>query len=314
MNIFKILRIILIFLFIACGFVLINGVKADVLGSAVVGDNVVCSDAFRVFSPQDRCYNQSTVLLNFTLSWQNSIGTIGYSLDDDCVAYQVITNYVSSDNAAPFLSFSSDRQLTVMGTLALDNLKNGNHTLRVYHGHQAASGRYDVDAFTDVKFSIDSPAIQLIQNQSSYNSGDIPLRLLVSEPTLWISYSIDNQANVTVSGNTTLTNLANGSHSLIAYAEDNAGNIGYSKIVYFTVNNSVSKSTSKPADLTSQIDITPLALIVEFFVFMFIIGFLVIKYKQAKKELAKSQHSALRLDSTDARANRLKIIKKTKYW
>jgi N-acetylneuraminic acid mutarotase len=51
----------------------------------------------------------------------------------------------------------------------------------------------------------------------------------------WIGYSLDRQANKTVLEPTKLTNLAQGSHSIIMYANDSAGNMGVSNIVYFSI-------------------------------------------------------------------------------
>jgi hypothetical protein len=47
---------------------------------------------------------------------------------------------------------------------------------------------------------------------------------------------LDNQANVTITGNTTLSGLSEGTHSITVYANDAAGNIGYSDTVYFSIN------------------------------------------------------------------------------
>jgi len=50
-----------------------------------------------------------------------------------------------------------------------------------------------------------------------------------------MGYSLDGQLNVTITENTTLPGLPDGPHSLIVYANDTAGNMGSSDIVYFTV-------------------------------------------------------------------------------
>jgi len=57
----------------------------------------------------------------------------------------------------------------------------------------------------------------------------------VSESTSWIGYSLNNQANVTIPGNTTLTSLLDGVYYVVIYANDTTGNMGASSIVYFTV-------------------------------------------------------------------------------
>jgi len=68
-----------------------------------------------------------------------------------------------------------------------------------------------------------------------YSFEDVPLTFTVSESTSWIGYSLDGQMNVTISGNTTLVGLSDGLHTVIVYANDTVGNMGYSGTVYFTV-------------------------------------------------------------------------------
>jgi len=50
-----------------------------------------------------------------------------------------------------------------------------------------------------------------------------------------MGYSLDNEENVTIAGNTTLTNLSEGTHNIIVYANDTSGNMGSSSQVYFTI-------------------------------------------------------------------------------
>ncbi len=50
-----------------------------------------------------------------------------------------------------------------------------------------------------------------------------------------MGYNLDGQANTTITGNTTLTGLLDGSHYVVVYANDTAGNMGASNTVYFTV-------------------------------------------------------------------------------
>lgn len=48
-------------------------------------------------------------------------------------------------------------------------------------------------------------------------------------------YSLDGQDNVTIAGNTTLSELANGLHNVTVYANGTEGNIGASETIIFTV-------------------------------------------------------------------------------
>jgi len=77
-------------------------------------------------------------------------------------------------------------------------------------------------------------SITSLLNQT-YSLNSVPLTLSLSKPADRVEYSLDGQANVTVTENTTLSGLSDGSHSLRVYASDSAGNTGASDLVYFTV-------------------------------------------------------------------------------
>lgn len=69
----------------------------------------------------------------------------------------------------------------------------------------------------------------------TYNSSSVPLNMSINETYSKLEYSLDEQNNVTIKGNTTLTGLQNGSHNVRVYATDEAGNIGTSETLFFTV-------------------------------------------------------------------------------
>jgi parallel beta-helix repeat protein len=72
------------------------------------------------------------------------------------------------------------------------------------------------------------------ENKTYAMSTGIPLTFTVDESTGWIGYSLDGQANVTITGNATLPALSEGPHYVFVYANDTVGNMG--KITaYFTV-------------------------------------------------------------------------------
>lgn len=79
----------------------------------------------------------------------------------------------------------------------------------------------------------------------------IPLRFTVSEPVSWMGYSLDNKANVTLTGNTTLTISFMGSHSIVVYARDAEGNTYSSNWVYFKVASTPSVSINSPKNATT---------------------------------------------------------------
>ena len=79
------------------------------------------------------------------------------------------------------------------------------------------------------------PTISIVSPENkTYIAKDVPLTFTVSKSTSWIGYSLDGQANVTITGNTTLTGLPDGPHSLVVYATDTYGNTGASETIYFT--------------------------------------------------------------------------------
>jgi len=82
---------------------------------------------------------------------------------------------------------------------------------------------------SSLKISVSSP------ENKTYTVSNLPLNFSVEVSASWAAYSLDGQANVTIVGNWTLTNLAEGSHSIIVYANDSSGVMGSSGTVYFTI-------------------------------------------------------------------------------
>ena len=79
------------------------------------------------------------------------------------------------------------------------------------------------------RISISSP------ENTVYTANNVPLNLSVDMSSSNLSYSLDGQANVTIAGNTTLSDVSAGLHNVTVYAWDAAGNVGASETVTFTV-------------------------------------------------------------------------------
>lgn len=80
------------------------------------------------------------------------------------------------------------------------------------------------------------PTVSILSPENKTSpASSLSLTFTVSEPTSWIGYSLDGEANVTIAGNTTLNGLSQGSHRLTIYATDTAGNTGASETIYFTI-------------------------------------------------------------------------------
>ena len=105
-------------------------------------------------------------------------------------------------------------------------------------GNTIYYGEYELLGSSMVNFTVDTTPPNILNislTNTTYNSAIIPLSFNVNETASQTMYSLDNQANITIQGNTTLAGLAEGSHSLVVYANDTAGNMGKSDTVFFTV-------------------------------------------------------------------------------
>jgi parallel beta-helix repeat protein len=166
-----------------------------------------------IASPEDKTYAVNDVPLTFTVS--ESTSWIGYSLDGQA-------------------------NITITGNTVLTGLVDGTHYVIVYANDTFGN----IGASSTVYFTVDTtpPVITIVSPvDKTYESSTVPLNFTINEPKSWIGYSLDGQANITITGNTTLSGLSDGSHSIIVYARDDAGNTGVSDIVYFTIDISESE-------------------------------------------------------------------------
>ena len=161
-----------------------------------------------VTSPENMTYNAANGFsLNFTANKETL--WIGYSLD-------------------------SKTNMTITGNTTLTKLSDGSHTLIVYandiYGNMGSSDTiyFSVDAFPPI-IKIASP------KNKTYDTTNIPLNLIIDEKTLWVNYSFDGQENKSITGNSTLTGLSEGSHCLVVFAKDIAKNIGISRTIFFSI-------------------------------------------------------------------------------
>ena len=69
----------------------------------------------------------------------------------------------------------------------------------------------------------------------TYSTTEIPLSLIATQPMSWLGYRLDSQGYVTISGNTTLAGLSQGSHNLTVYGNTAEGALASSETTVFTV-------------------------------------------------------------------------------
>jgi len=91
--------------------------------------------------------------------------------------------------------------------------------------------------YTPLGYGRVAPIVSILsfEEQEKYDLGDVPLEFGLNRPAVWMGYSLDGQANVTVTGNVTLSGLSSGQHSVRVFVEDEFGNVGVSDIITFSV-------------------------------------------------------------------------------
>jgi hypothetical protein len=160
-----------------------------------------------VSSPQNKTYSVAYILLKFTSN--EPVTQISYSIDGR-------TKVTISKNS-----------------VTLPVLSDGSHSIVIYASDLAGNN----GASQIIYFTVDTqpPNVSLLSPQTKiYNTTEITLTFAVNETVVWTAYSVDEKANIIISGNKTLQ-LADGMHSLVVYTRDLAGNIASSAKVYFTI-------------------------------------------------------------------------------
>jgi hypothetical protein len=156
--------------------------------------------------------------------------------------YDAVLSKNSTDNMHP----STDGSYSCY--LKLEDIPEGKHSITVKatergYYYYAVGGvsfefyGYSITATSSVNFTVDTvPIVSFLSFENTIiDVAEVPLNFTVNQRVSHVTYSLDGQQNVTVSGNTTLTELPNGEHNITVYATDENGNTGASKTIYFSV-------------------------------------------------------------------------------
>jgi predicted esterase len=141
------------------------------------------------------------------------------------------------DKTVTWMGYSLDGQdnvTTTENTVNLTKLPNGLHSLTVYaNDTDGNTGASEAVTFTIQKVL---PTIAILSPENTtYNIAEIVLNFTVNDEVSEITCCLDEQDNVIIGGNTTLTGLTNGNHKVTVYATDTSGNTIQSETIYFTV-------------------------------------------------------------------------------
>lgn len=167
----------------------------------------VASPKISILSPADKNYSTTDIQLTFTVN--EPVSQVTYSLDEQ-------TN------------------VTIAGNTTLTGLHEGTHSIVAYATDIAGKTNSSGIAYFAIDTTAPSISILSLANKTYYTT-DNPLNFMVNEPVSWMGYSLDAQSNVTIIGNVTLPGLSYGSHSIVVYANDTAGNIRASETIYFSI-------------------------------------------------------------------------------
>jgi hypothetical protein len=163
----------------------------------------------KLLSPQNQTFNYNKdIPVTFNVNPNASITSMGYTLDQQ------------SNVTIP-------RNTTIYGPIS-----DGPHTLKVYSVFSDILPVYSI-----INFTVDTtpPDVSLISlEEETYNASTVPLVFTVNETTSLITYILDGKVH-TSDGNTTMTILRDGDHTLKVYATDEAGNAGSTETISFNV-------------------------------------------------------------------------------
>ncbi|MCJ7560103.1 hypothetical protein MUO79_05735 [Candidatus Bathyarchaeota archaeon] len=250
-----VLTLLLVMLPLSC--LSVNEVKAETLGppTYLSTQSAFPPDMILISSPQNTAYHAHSIFVNFTVTVPNAIYDVGYSVDNGSI--QRVTNLVKvSEVPVPYgeILLPPYIRVTYMGTFFLYGLSEGNHSVTIYQGYLYTGKwqRYEIALWTTAEFSIDTgpPILKILEIGTNASSQQVPFNFTINEPASWMAYSLDQQTNITISGNTTLVGLSEGSHSLIVYANDTAGNMVSSQTIFFTVSKAQPKPELEPFPTT----------------------------------------------------------------
>lgn len=231
-----------------------------------------------IVSPSNSTYSSNMLTLNVTTKALQGIDInilMNYSIDGKhegiiptTTKIEPINATITYANGTTTFGPSIQSPNVTKGYVTLPKLPEGTHNITVYAKYDYPNTNRFVTPYpgtityfenSTVCFIIDLnptsfPIISSLSIENkTYNSNSIPLNFNIDKAWSKITYSLNNQANITIIENITLTGLIDGSYNLTIYANDTAGNVGKSDNVFFTVNTQpIPTPTLTPSPSLSQ--------------------------------------------------------------
>ncbi len=253
---------ILISLFLV---ILADGALFVQVANANFGPNQVPPPKIKIYSPENNsvCRGEISVCFNvsyFHCYWGARVSLqLSYTINDGPqIPVSLIPSYGDADTEYTTVAKSF--------SLKTDGLTNGVNQL-VISGKIGDTNGYGgnlggaVGVSDTLCFGVDNEAPEIAvfsPRNMTYNTSSIQLQYYMSEKCSWAGYCLDNGENVTTTSGTNVTALNDGTHTLLLYVNDTAGNMGISEVT-FTVDSVAPKITiASPEDKAYNTSTIPL--------------------------------------------------------
>ncbi len=231
---------------------LVNSGRANPLldGGLVPPDSSAKPPRISIFAPQNNTvYTTSAIPFSLKVSLPESMKAVETKVH--AVYYKADwlekPVYIYSSGTAGFenqisSTRSSPKNRYFQYSQPITSIPDGNHTIVVcaigkgsYVEGIYGYGFY-INASYSVYFTIDTtPEVVLLLENKTYETTSVLLNFTVNDPNSKIAYSLDKRENVSIAGNTTLSNLLYGEHNITVYAQDIDGNVGVSETINFNI-------------------------------------------------------------------------------
>jgi hypothetical protein len=219
----------------------VSGEKTVYFTVSAIGtdDAAITGGTVYIYSPLNKSYSEKSIIPIEASASTISVKSLTYNATyyvDGKGPYKLQTNH--------FLNYQYDLFFgSVSATSELYLLPQGKHNLTVYinaytKGYETPKITGEATIYFGVG-DITPPNITLCEMDGQvFNQTTIPLNFNLNESTPWIAYSLDNDIQIAITANTTLT-ATTGDHTIVVYANDTAGNIGQSETAHFTVRSEI---------------------------------------------------------------------------
>jgi hypothetical protein len=213
------------------------------------------SPTVSILCPENnKAYNSDSITLRFNASVEKFLESDPDHSKPLISGMQITKSFFTADwlpnqtqiEIAPYLTVEKDSN-KISVALNLTAVPDGEHVLRI---NVYAEGsvtdpikwyNFETVGYSQVNFTVDTTppkvTVEPIMNET-YAEKEVPevyLNFTVNEAVSRISYVLDGQENITIAGNTTLTNLSYGKHNVTVYATDEVGNTEASQTIDFTL-------------------------------------------------------------------------------